>query len=385
MKLLYILGSYFPAQSGGPNNTIHWQAKSLCKKDFDVTVASLKSGLTKENVDEHNIILNDQNVIQGVKAYYFNYRGNRFFSLQLYLWMVINIKKYDFIQLTSYFFPITWFAALLCNIYSVPFSLAPRGELEDNALKYNKKFKKIIHKYFLKKLYKKSSFILVTSSQELGFSRKYFPSNMKFELIPNYIDLNTNKQVSDELIKNKKDILYLGRLHPKKGIENLIKAYMILGEDITKSNSLLIVGSGNSEYEKKLKLLALNDKKYKNKIFFLGHKQGKEKENLYRNSKVFVLPSYSENFGNVVLESLSLSTPVISSKFTPWRELEVAQCGFLSGNNPDELKNKIEYIFKMNSKEYIRYCNNSYKFVHDKYDVDKNISYLAGIYRMYTI
>jgi hypothetical protein len=42
MKILYILGSYYPAQSGGPNNTIHWQAKYLSKEDVDVYVASLR-------------------------------------------------------------------------------------------------------------------------------------------------------------------------------------------------------------------------------------------------------------------------------------------------------------------------------------------------------
>ena len=55
MKILYILGSYFPAQMGGPNNTIHWQAKYLSKQGIDVTVASFKTGLKEDNINQYNI------------------------------------------------------------------------------------------------------------------------------------------------------------------------------------------------------------------------------------------------------------------------------------------------------------------------------------------
>lgn len=384
MKLLYILGSYFPAQSGGPNNTIHWQAKYLSKSGEDVTVASLKSGLQQNNINEHNINLNVENNIEGVKAFYFDFFKNRYLSFKFYFWMIKNIKKFDFVQLTSYFFPISWFAALLCNIYGIPFSLAPRGELEDNAMKYSSKIKKILHKTLLTFLYKKAKFILVTSPQELEFTKKFFHNKMKFELIPNYIDLKNTKPLCEEEIFNKKDILYLGRIHPKKGIENLIKAYHELSRNIINKHSLLIVGSGDVEYEKKLKDLAYSkDDIFKTKIIFLGHKQGKEKEELYKKSKVFVLPSYSENFGNVVLESLSFSTPVISSIFTPWKELENENCGYCINNHPSEIKNKIEYLLMLDEKEYLFYANNSYDFVNKKYDISRNINHLINIYNRY--
>ena len=64
MKLLYIIGSYYPAQSGGPNNTIHWQAKYLSQESIDVTVASLKTGLNEKNIKEYNIKINNRNNIE---------------------------------------------------------------------------------------------------------------------------------------------------------------------------------------------------------------------------------------------------------------------------------------------------------------------------------
>jgi glycosyltransferase involved in cell wall biosynthesis len=384
VRLLYILGSYYPAQSGGPNNTIHWQAKYLSKNGFNVTVASLKSGLTQDDINNYKIKLNAKNDIEGVKAFYFDFFKSRYLSFRFYFWMLLNFKKFDFIQLTSYYFPITWFAAFLCNLYKIQFSLAPRGELEDNALKYSNLLKRLINKVLLIHLYKKASFILVTSKQELSFSKKYFHHKMKFELIPNYIDLSNNKKLTNDEIESKRNILYLGRIHPKKGIENLIKAYLRLDLKLSNGHFLLIAGSGNPEYRKELENLAYSNEMYRDKIFFLGHKQGAEKEKLYKESKVFVLPSYSENFGNVVLESLSHSTPVISSKYTPWKSLEENKCGFWVENSPNELAAKLKDLLTMEDHKYIKYATNSYNYVCREFDIGKNIEKLNILYKSYS-
>ncbi len=373
------MGSYYPAQSGGPNNTIHWQAKYLSKEGVDVSVVSLKTGLTQDNVDSYNIQLNSRNKIEGVSAYYFDYFLNRYFSFKFYIWLIFNIKKFDFVQLTSYFFPITWFGALICNINNIPFSIAPRGELEDNALIYNRKTKQLVQKLLLNKLYKNVRFLMVTSQQELKFSKRYFHNDTNFEIVPNYIDISENKSMTMNEILEKKGILYLGRVHPKKGLENLIKAYIMLSEDIKQSHSLFIAGGGNSEYVKKLKDMAHRE----NRIFFLGHKEGNEKKELYEKNRIFVLPSFSENFGNVVLESLSYSTPVIASKFTPWQELEKEKCGFWVDNIPVEIKNKLEHILLMSDNDYSGYAKNSFDFVYRKYDINHNIKHLVRIYAKY--
>jgi len=382
MKILYILGSYYPAQSGGPNNTIHWQAKYLSKEDVDVYVASLKTGLSKDNINNYNIELNSKNKIEGVNVYYFNYLINRYLSLKFYYWLFSNIKKFDFVQLTSYFFPVTWFGALICNIHNVPFSVAPRGELEDNALKYRRTVKLALHRIILKTIYKRAKFILVTSDQELKFSRQYFNNKMVFELIPNYIELSINRELSKTDVLNKKNIIFLGRLHPKKGIDNLIEAYFSLDEVIINNHLLLIAGTGNFNYLSYLKKLASNSK-YSNRVVFVGHKQGIEKEEFYKKSKVFVLPSYSENFGNVVLESLSFSTPVISSKYTPWKNLESNRCGLWIDNNPNEIMKAMTRILTMKESDYMEYSTNSHKYVQDRFDISRKILNVINVYKKY--
>ena len=382
MKLLYVLGSYYPAQSGGPNNTIHWQAKYLSKGTFDVSVASLKSGLTQDNINEYKIDLNSKNIVEGVKVYYFDYFLNRYFSFKFYIWLMCNIYKFDFVQLTSYFFPITWFSILICNITNTPFSIAPRGELEDNAITFSRSIKMTVHHLFLKFLYRKARFILITSYQELEFSKKYFDRKMIFELVPNYIDLSKSIPLQESEILSKQNILYLGRLHPKKGLSNLIKAYFSLPEAIIKSHLLLIAGTGDPLYIDSLKAL-VRDSEYSERVIFLNHMQGAEKERIYKKSKVFVLPSYSENFGNVVLEALSFSIPVITSKHTPWETLNGSKCGFWIENTPDQIVTYLEKVLSMETEEYVGYSKKAYRFVYDNYDIAQNISLIEKTYGKY--
>ena len=382
-SILYVLGSYFPAQQGGPNNTIHWQAKYLSKNGINVTVASFKSGLTKQNIENYKIKMNVTNNIEGVNALYFDFFKNKYLSFSFYFWALKNLRTYDFVQLTSYFFPITWFSVLLCTVYSIPFSIAPRGELEENALKYNFSLKIYLHKYFLKFIYKRACFVMVTSKQELDFSRKFFDNEMKFELVPNFIDLSRIKPQSESLIDNKQGILYLGRIHPKKGIELLIEAYKNLDDDLVKDNPLLIVGDGNKDYVHRLKNISKIKTKSTHNISFLGYKEGAQKELLYKRSKVFVLPSFSENFGNVVLESLSFSTPVIASKYTPWSDLIKYKCGCWNENRVSDIQESLIFLLTMEKDEYTLYAKNAYNFVHDKYDINSNILVLINIYKAY--
>lgn len=379
MKLLYVLGSYYPAQSGGPNNTIHWQAKSLVKKGMDVTVVSLKTGLDRENISHYNIDFNKEVNIEGVKAIYFDFFINRYFSFKFYIWLIMNIPKFEFVQLTSYFFPVSWLSAILCLCYKVPFSLAPRGELEANAIKFSSKRKVFFHKLFLKNLFDKASFIMVTSHQELQFVRPFFKNTMSYKLVPNYIDMSINKPLCDADILQKRNFLYLGRIHPKKGIENLIDAYIRLDSTIKNNHQLNIVGSGSDVYLESLKKLVIS-KKHQGYVNFLGHKTGEEKRNLYRASKLFILPSFSENFGNVVLESLSHCTPVIASNFTPWEVLNERQCGFWISNSPDEIAKKMSELVEMGSTKYLKYAKNSYNTVDELYNINANIEKLILVY-----
>jgi glycosyltransferase involved in cell wall biosynthesis len=381
LKILFVLGSFYPAQVGGPNNSVYWAARELSRRGGDVSVVSLHDGLTPSHMEKHKLSLGRENVLDGIRAWYFSYVGSRYFSLGMFHWLFNNIKHFDLVNLNSVFFPWTWFAALLCIIYRVPFSLSPRGELEPGAYSFSKKRKDFVLFFFLRRLIAHACFVLVTSEQEKDYSKHYFPRDMVFKSLPNYIDVAAVVSTIVN-IDEKRDILYLGRLHPKKGIENLISAFSLIDSKILDRHRLLIVGNGDIRYLNRLKEQAATSKNV-GAIYFLGHKDGEEKARIYREAKVMVLPSYSENFGNVVVEALANSTPVIASRFTPWSHLEKEGCGRWVENDPKSLVRALESILTLSQEDYICMSEAARRFVTKFYDIRERGGELENLYTSY--
>jgi glycosyltransferase involved in cell wall biosynthesis len=84
--------------------------------------------------------------------------------------------------------------------------------------------------------------------------------------------------------------------------------------------------------ESEVRLLGLEEN-----VFFAGQVEGEDKLRLIQESICLILPSKSENFGNVVLESLMMGTPVIASKGTPWEALQQRNIGFWIDADPVEI------------------------------------------------
>jgi glycosyltransferase involved in cell wall biosynthesis len=118
-------------------------------------------------------------------------------------------------------------------------------------------------------------------------------------------------------------VLFLSRLHPKKGLDNLLRAWNALRPAGWR---LRIVGSGEADYATTLSRYCAENGVPD--VEFHSHTEGAEREALFRRASVFVLPTFSENFGNVVAEALIRSLPVITTTGTPWSGLADRGCGW---------------------------------------------------------
>lgn len=180
----------------------------------------------------------------------------------------------------------------------------------------------------------------VTSEEEARESHSRLPG-IETVIIPNGVDVpeKTEPIGGDGTLR----LLYLGRLHPKKGIENLLSACKLLNES---SYRLTIAGSGDDHYEtsirRKIQDLALSDR-----VRMVGEVAGEVKRNLFENADVSVVPSHTENFGMVVVEALAHGVPVIASRGTPWKRIEEMGCGLWVDNDPGILARAIERIGNM--------------------------------------
>jgi glycosyltransferase involved in cell wall biosynthesis len=134
-------------------------------------------------------------------------------------------------------------------------------------------------------------------------------------------------------------LIFLGRISPKKGLENL---FLALSQIDSSDTSLTVYGAGEDAYVSQLR--ALIPARWRERVKFLGHVEGDEKRDAFLSADVCVVPSHSENYCMVVAESLSYGVPVIASKGTPWRRLETMKCGLWVNNDANSLADAISRI-----------------------------------------
>jgi glycosyltransferase involved in cell wall biosynthesis len=125
--------------------------------------------------------------------------------------------------------------------------------------------------------------------------------------------------------RSKRKLLYLGRLHPQKGLDLLLRAWREV-EQSAADWELHIVGPGESAYLKKLQTMAAALKC--DRVRFRGPVYGVEKSLELRSADAFVLPTYNENFGLAVAEALAHGVPALVTRGAPWSGLLSRKCGW---------------------------------------------------------
>ncbi len=368
MKMLITIGSFFPAQKGGPDNSVFNLAKVISSNIEDVQVVCLFDSINEKLKKKILIKENLNSDISNFKVIYFKYYFFRFISPHYIFWLLFNIRKYQIIYINSIFFYISFISLVISSLLKKNIIISPRGELEPQAIKYKFFLKKIYLLMFKKFISLKSTTILVTSKDEIDKSKKFLPNNIKYEIIENFID--TDSEDFKGIVNNHKrnNIIYLGRLHPKKNIEELIKAYSLLSKNIVDNHKLVLIGKGNNKY--KLKLVKfINDLNLSNYVIFLGHKEGNEKLSILSHSKLLVLPSHTENFGNVIIEAYSSFLPCICSANTPWKILEKLKIGYCYKGDYIDLYKKMIELLNWNSEKYFQICEKGKQFITENYSI----------------
>ena len=118
--------------------------------------------------------------------------------------------------------------------------------------------------------------------------------------------------------------LFLSRIQQKKGLINLLQAWA----KVDREGWLLRLAGPDEGGHLREVLRAVRDLGLTERVQYVGSVSGEEKRRIYREADLFVLPTFSENFGVVVAEALSFGVPVITTKGAPWRDIETHGCGW---------------------------------------------------------
>jgi glycosyltransferase involved in cell wall biosynthesis len=183
------------------------------------------------------------------------------------------------------------------------------------------------------------SVVRATSEAEAADCRARIP-RAGVVVVPNGVDVPSPLPARDWLPGGILRLLYLGRLHPIKGIGNLLRAVGMLADLPVR---LEICGSGEAGYERELRSLA-SELGPGDAVRFRGHVDGEEKSAAFLRADLCVVPSFSENFGMVVAEALAHGVPVIAGRGTPWAELESRGCGLWVENSPASLAEAVRRL-----------------------------------------
>lgn len=366
-EIFFPLEVFYPSQAGGTANMIYWTTKKLAAHGYRSVIVATDKGI------QSKVPLNKWIKIDGGRAIYVNTRFLNYPFRQTLI-TLLHFYRSDIIQISSIFFPTAFFAAIASRILQKKMILSPHGELDQLALTHSSGRKRPIL-WCLRKIIGTYPVFHSTCEAESVYIQKAFGDNAKIVLIPNYIE------IPPLALRGESDyLLYIGRLHPKKAIDNLIRA-VAMSEDFLRSNFILkIAGKGRGEYEKLLRKL-VEDLNLQDKVVFVGQVEGQAKQELFASAYFTIMPSHTENCGIVVLESLAQETPVIASRGTPWQSLENERIGFWVDNVPEELARAIGEILRIDPSEYEGYRKRGRAFVSREYDISRNIDKWIAVYR----
>jgi glycosyltransferase involved in cell wall biosynthesis len=259
--------------------------------------------------------------------------------------LIPYVKWANVVHLTAvYSFP-TIPTLLMCRMFGKPLVWSPRGALQPWRGSRRRAAKSVWERA-CKAWMPHHTLLHATSEEERDESVRRFP-RLPAIVIPNGI--NIPRKIAHEAGSGRLRLGCIGRLDPKKGIENLLEACRILKDGGT-ALQLRIAGSGDAPYERllrtKIETLGLGAD-----VEMVGHLSGKAEQRFFEQIDIAVAPSYTENFGIVIAEALGHGVPVVASTGTPWARIEEIGCGLWVDNDAATLARSIEQMSRASLNE----------------------------------
>jgi len=348
---------------GGPAKSIPYLVKGLEKLDVQGHILSIKHHENEINEVVNKNNLNWTSFSNGfIKDSYYSK------SLKNYLINVARIERNIIFHSHNLWNFIPYISYKLSKNYQIPSVLSLRGSIEFNKLK-----KIIAWKIYQKRIFQASNAIHVTNEKDI-INLKNLGISSPIAFIPNGGDLDefkfmNNKNVSKKNLRLKEDknyVLFLSRIHPEKGLKYLVHSWTKISNQYPNWDLLVVGPTFDEKYYKEIKdyikRFDLNKR-----VHFKGMLRGNDKIDCYSASSLFVLPSYSENFGNVIMEALSAKLPVITTHGTPWQEIKKNDAGWYVKLDQINIDNALLQAFKCSKDELQKKGSNGFKLI-QKYD-----------------
>ena len=379
MKVLHVITS-LSRHGGGPSRSAQGLVAGLNRAGVETWLMTLYHG--------------DQPWIDGV-AHFVN--GERFEDVALRVKpQVVHLHGLWNIELHR--------CAVICRRRHIPYVIAPRGMLEPWSLKQKWLKKRIARWLYQDRDLKKAAALHATAESEaeqfrkLGFMNPVIvnPNGVNFPKKDKNSTLQLQlKAPTDPAVRR---VLFVSRMHQKKGVLELVEAWARVKPKGWCCELGYTVNSDEERaYEQKVKdrILALGmsyqDKEgnihsptptQNSNFIFTGPLDDEKKWEAYAYADLFVLPTYSENFGIVIAEALWAGVPVITTKGTPWKVLEERKCGWWIDIGVEPLIKALSESTAFDVEALREMGANGRKLVEDKYTWDVVVKNMIAGYEI---
>lgn len=342
LRILQVVPSYYPAvRYGGPIRSVHALARSLVERGHEVQVFTSSMDGPSNLVVPEGIPVNRD----GVQVRYFHVP-----LLRRLCWcpeMLTALKAeasgFDVMHLHSVFLWPTYAAARLAHAVGLPYLVAPRGMLGRAVIRGKSRLiKSAWIRLIEQRTLRAAAGVHVTTELEAEEIRALGLRLPRFYCVPNGVSWpEQHAPLADGPLAafGKPYVLFLSRIDWKKGLDRLIEAWQWVP-----NLTLMIAGNYEKGYREMLEKLAA-EHRVLDRLYFLGPVSDADKWALYENALAFVLPSYSENFGNVVAEAMAMGCPVIVTPEVGLAQLiKESGCGLVADGNPRHFARAIQSL-----------------------------------------
>ena len=362
LRILFPTGSFYPAQTGGPDNTVYWITKALTRRGHQPVISTTDRGQSLATPRGRWLDTNYGKAI---------YTRNplHYLPVGVIRRALAEIKEADILHLSMITYPASFLMAVInSKFYGKPMLWSSRGDLDPPMLLRSPQKKKAVINLINRYVNRDLLWFHSTCDAESDYIRRNFGEDSKIIQIPNYMELPERIEITKE-----KYFLYIGRIDPKKAIENLIEALSRSKPFLASEFTLKIVGDYYNDYGRMLASM-VEKKGLNDRIRFLGHRDGREKEELLAAAWFTFMPSHTENFGIVVMEGLAQGTPAVASTGTPWELLETHRAGYWVPNDAESLASTVEKILDLSPEELREMNDNAYRLAREEFSIHANVA-----------
>ena len=257
---------------------------------------------------------------------------------------IITLQNIDILHIHGMWSPFLAVAAYAARRQKVPVVISPHGCLQPWALQYKRSKKLLALVTYQGMVLRQARAFIATARQELESIRK-LNLRQPIAILPNGVD--AEEVVAREAGRAVKTILFLSRVHPIKGLLDLVEAW----SRVRAPGWRIVIAGGDEGGDRTQVEELIADKGLQSDFEFLGFVSGPSKQACFNAADIFVLPTYSENFGIVIAEALANELPVITTTGAPWQDLVTHECGWWVTPGVDGVTSALSEAMNLSAQE----------------------------------